>query len=70
MFFNQRQKSIIYPRLTINGVDIEKIDHFDFLGLIIHKNLKWNSNVNYIASIISRSIGLSMILRHSCRKKF
>ena len=36
MFFHQSQKSIIYPTITINGVDI---DNFNFLGLIISKNL-------------------------------
>ena len=49
MYFYQRQKSIIYPTITINGVEIEKVDNFNFLGLIINKNLKWNSHVNYIA---------------------
>ena len=65
MFFHQSQKSIIYPIITINGVEIEKVDNFNFLGLIINKNLKWNSHVNYIASRMSRSIGLFMILRHT-----
>ena len=65
MFFYQSQKSIIYPTITINGVDIEKVDNFNFPGLIINKNLKSNSHVNYIASKISRSIGLFMILRHT-----
>ena len=65
MFFHQRQKSIIYPTITINGIDIEKVDNFNFLGLIINKNLKWNSHVNYIDSKISRSIGLFMISRHT-----
>ena len=60
MFFHQSQKSIIYPIITINGVTIEKIDNFNFLGLII--NLKWNSHVDHIASKMSRSIGLFMII--------
>ena len=60
MFFHQSQKSIIYPIITINGVEIEKVDNFNFLGLIINKNLKWNSH-----SRMSRSRGLFMILRHT-----
>ena len=36
MFFQQSQKSIIYPTIAINGVDIEKVDNFNFLGLIIN----------------------------------
>ena len=65
MLFHQSQISIIYPTITINCVKIENVDIFYFLGLILNKNLKWNFHVNYIASKISRSIGLFMILRHS-----
>ena len=66
MYFYQKQKSIIYPTITINGVEIEKVDNINFLGLIINKNLKWNSHVNYIAGQMSRSIGFFMISRHAC----
>ena len=65
MFFHQSQKSIIYPIITINGVEIEKVDNFNFLGLIIKKNLKWNSHVKYIASKMACSIRLFMILSHT-----
>ena len=64
-FFHQSPKSIIYPTITINGVEIEKVNNFNCLGLLINKNLKWNSQVNYIPSKNSRSLGLCMILRHS-----
>ena len=65
MLSHQSQISIIYPTITINCVKIENVDIFYFLGLILNKNLKWNFHVNYIASKLSRSIGLFMILRHS-----
>ena len=55
----------MYPTITIHGVEIEKVDNLNFLGLIIHLNLKWNSHVNYIASKLSRSIRLFIILRHT-----
>ena len=48
MFFHQSKKSIIYPTITINIVDIEKVDNFNFLRLIINKNLKWNCHVNLV----------------------
>ena len=63
--FPSESKVNYLSTITINCVEIEKVDNFNFLGLIINKNLKWNSHVNYIASRMSRSIGLFMILRHT-----
>ena len=40
--------------------------HFNFLGLLINKNLKWNPHINYIAS----KIGLFMIKRHTLPTDF
>ena len=54
-------ESIIYPTITLIAVEIQKVDNFNFLCLIINRNLKWNSLVNYIASKMSRSIGLFLI---------
>ena len=46
-------------------VEIEKVDNFNFFALIIIKNLKWNSHVNYIAGKLFRSMGLFTILRNT-----
>ena len=48
--------------LILSCCEMEKVDNFNFLGLIIIKSLKWNSHVDYIASKISR---LFMIFRHT-----
>ena len=34
MFFHQSQKTIIYPIITIDAVEIEKVDNFNFFWLI------------------------------------
>ena len=65
MFIDQMQNSIIYPTITINGGQIEEVDNFNFLGLIINKKLKDNSHDNYIAIKMSRSMGLFLILRYT-----
>ena len=66
--FSIRVKSQLFITLklyiTINRDKIENIDNFNFLRFIIIKNLKLNSHVDYIASKMSRSIELFMILRH------
>ena len=65
MFFHQKSIVNYLSNKNYNGVEIEKVDNFYFLSLINNTNLKWNSHVNYMASKMSRSIGLFMILRNT-----
>ena len=56
MFFHQSQKSIIYPIITINGAEIERVANFNFLGVIINKNLKCYSHINYSVNKMSANV--------------
>ena len=64
MVFHMPQKKIIYPTLFIDNVNIDCVDEFNFLGIIIHKHLTWNSHTNMIASKISSTIGVLNKLKH------
>ena len=52
MVFHMPEK-LFYPTLFIDNVNIDCVDEFNFLGIIIHKHLTWNSHANMIASKIS-----------------
>ena len=51
-------KKIRYPKLHINVTEIERTDHFNFHGLQLNHNLKWNTHINYVSLKISKVTGL------------
>ena len=52
MVFHMPQKQVNRPNIEIINIKIEFADEFNFLGLTIHKHLKWDSHINKIASKI------------------
>ena len=64
MVFDMPQKQVNIPNIEIENIKIEFADEFDFLGLTIHKHLKWDSHINKIASKILNIIGIMYRLKH------
>ena len=56
--FSFPQKIMTKPILKINNKNIERVTDFDFLGLIISSNLKWNKHIDHIALKISNATGI------------
>ena len=52
MVFHMPQKRIQLPLLKIAGTDIEFVDNFNFLGIIINKHLNWTSHVDMLTAKI------------------
>ena len=48
VIFNRKQKQIAAITLSINGEDIENIEHFNFLGIILDENLSWKNHINML----------------------
>ena len=44
MIFHSDKKTVllVYPKLFIDDIEIERVDYFNFLGLQLHHTLKWN----------------------------
>ena len=63
MVFHTANKHVAYPKLNINGNNIERVTTFIFLGLTISSNLFWNHHINKISSKITKSIGILYRLR-------
>ena len=63
MVFHMPQKQVNIPNIEIEN-KIEFADEFNFLGLPIHKHLKWDSHINKIASKILNIIGIMYRLKH------
>ena len=58
MVFHVPQRQVIYPRLKINNIEIERVNHFNFVGIILYSTLKWNNHIQHISIKISRIVGL------------
>jgi len=64
MLFHTPQRSVTQPHLNIGGRSIEFVDKFDFLGIVIDKNLNWKSHIAKIAFKISKVSAVMNKLKH------
>jgi len=64
MLFHMPQRTVTIPNICINNVDIEFVDKFDFLGIILDKNLNWSDHILKISHKISKTIAVMNKLKH------
>ena len=57
MQFHKAPKHVPHLHLQINNNEISRVDTFNFLGLQINENLKWNTHIDHISQKMSRIIG-------------
>ena len=58
MVFRQPQKKFRIPKIKMKNIQIDHVNNFNFLGIIIDSHLNWNSHIEKISSKISRSLGI------------
>ena len=66
MLFHMPQKNIQTPIIIIDNTVIECVDSFNFLGIYLDKYMNWKRHTDYIASKISKSIGILNRLQEIC----
>ena len=64
VFHIPQKKRFNIPTLNMNDTDIERVTEFNFLGIIIHQHLKWDSHINKIALKISSAAGIIYKLKN------
>lgn len=64
MFFHPRQKEFTPPTIHLNGIEIECVEEFNYLGITLHKNLTWKSHIQRISSKIAKVIGILNRMKH------
>ena len=62
--FHTPQKRIPKLHLSINNIDIEKVDSFTFLGLVLDTHLKWNFHVRKVANKLTHINWILSKLKH------
>ena len=58
MIFHQPQRNVSIPNLILDNTSVQIVDTFNFLGINLNKNMRWDSHINNISNIISRAIGI------------
>ena len=58
MIFHKKQKQINELNILIDGIAIERVESFNFLGLIIDEGLSWKKHTDVVKNKISKAVGL------------
>ena len=64
MVFHTPRRKPFVPNLFIDNVQIEFVDNFNFLGIILDKNLKFKPHITHLTTKISKTIGILNRLKH------
>ena len=66
MIFRTKNKFINYGqvKLEMNNKPIERVESFNFLGLVIHETLSWRNHIDKIANKISKANGILCRIKH------
>lgn len=58
MTFCSKQKHVVNPKIYIDNTEIDFVEHFNFLGILMDRNLSWNKHIDKISKKISKTIGI------------
>ena len=59
------QKHVLYPKITLIDEEIEIVNNFKFLDIILNKHMKWTSHTESIENTISKYTGVINRLKHT-----
>ena len=49
MVLHTHNKIVNYPKLKINDYVIERVQSFNFLGLLVHNNMTWSKHIEKVS---------------------
>ena len=58
MVFHTSNKIVNHPKLKINDHVMERVQSFNFLGLLVHYNMTWSKHIERVSLKISGTIGI------------
>ena len=63
MFIHKR-RAVPPINLSMNNIPIDKVPHFNYLGIILYKHLSWKSHVAMVTGKFSKNNGILNILKY------
>ncbi len=64
MIFHKSNKKIPDIKLYIEDIEIQRVENFNFLGVILNEKLSWKSHTDKVANCISKTVGILNALKH------
>ena len=64
MLFRTTQRQVSYPKIYIEGKEIEFVKEFNYLGILLDVHLNFKSHVTMISNKISRAVGIMSKLKN------
>ena len=64
MVFHSFRKNVNYPTLSINGINIERVADFNFLGIQLSEDLKWSKHQNSGSLKLTKTVGVLNRLKY------
>ena len=64
LHFHKPQRKLTPLRLNINNTIIEKVDSFNYLGIILNENLTWKNHIEMVANKIAKVTGVLNRLKY------
>lgn len=64
MIFHTPQRIITYPKIQVNGHNIEFVREFNFLGIIIDEHLSWKPHTTSLSNKLSKTVGIMSRLKN------
>ena len=64
MIFHNKNKKIQNIVPAVNIILIERVQNFNYLGIVINEQLNWNTHIDILRRKISRQIGIFYKLKH------
>ncbi len=54
----------MYPSVTVNGQELERVNQYKYLGVFLDTCLDWNHHIGVTAGKISQQLGVLRVRRH------
>ena len=64
MLFRRSTRKFDIPQIKIDNTPLKNIDSFNFLGITLQKDLKWETHINNISCKIAKTLGIMNKLKH------
>ena len=64
MLFHRKQKHLDEINVVINGIEIEHVPSFNFLGIMLDENLSCKSHIEMVGNKISKVTGILYRLKN------